>query len=619
MTKARKGAGLLAGCVLAWGSATTGYTAPAAADILRFRPKQEGVTITTPAAPEQAACTVELVKGSKPGSSGWLVSDARKLPLRKFFDTNGDKQIDVYSYYLDGVEVYREIDSNFDTKTDHYRWLGTQGIRWGIDVNQDGKIDTWKTISAEEVGQEVVLAYATKDFARLQALWITEAEIKALDLPASETARLAEQQKQAYAKFQAVSAKLTHLNDKARWLRVEAGVPQCYAGENGQDVIKYAKAVILYEANNKHEWLHAADLIQVGTAWRLTDVPTPGDGEMASTATAVSPELQGLFDQLRELDKNAANVNATPGPNPQAVAYNLKRADLIEVIIGKVKPEEREQWIRQVADCLSAAAQNSGEKERVAYERLTRLVEQIVKAMPGSNLAGYVTFREMTADYAIKLAHPGPDIAKVQEKWLERLAKFVEVYPKADDTPDALLQLGMVSEFVGRETEAKKWYDMLAKNFAEHLLAAKARGALRRLELEGKPLELASPTLQGTPYNLAQHQGKTVVVYYWASWNQQCVGDFAKLRLLQDSYGSKGLEIVGVNLDTADAEAKAFLQKAPAPGPQLFQPGGLESPLATQYGIMVLPNLFLVDKDGKVVSRTVQISNLEDEVKKLLK
>jgi hypothetical protein len=33
---------------------------------------------------------------------------------------------------------------------------------------------------------------------------------------------------------------------------------------------------------------------------------------------------------------------------------------------------------------------------------------------------------------------------------------------------------------------------------------------------------------------------------------------------------------------------------------------------------MVLPNLFLADKDGKVVSRTVQVSNLEEEVKKLL-
>jgi hypothetical protein len=74
---------------------------------------------------------------------------------------------------------------------------------------------------------------------------------------------------------------------------------------------------------------------------------------------------------------------------------------------------------------------------------------------------------------------------------------------------------------------------------------------------------------------------------------------------------------VCVNFDNSPPEAGSPL--AGAPGLQMFQPGGLEGPLATQYGIMVLPNLFLTGKDGRVVSRTVQISTLEDEIKKLIK
>ena len=38
--------------------------------------------------------------------------------------------------------------------------------------------------------------------------------------------------------------------------------------------------------------------------------------------------------------------------------------------------------------------------------------------------------------------------------------------------------------------------------------------------------------------------------------------------------------------------------------------------LAEPFGIQVLPTLFLVGKDGKVISRNVQMTNLEDEVKK---
>ena len=47
----------------------------------------------------------------------------------------------------DGIEVYRDVDSNFNGKADEYRWLGTAGSRWGIDDNEDGRIDSWKTIS----------------------------------------------------------------------------------------------------------------------------------------------------------------------------------------------------------------------------------------------------------------------------------------------------------------------------------------------------------------------------------------------------------------------------------------------------------------------------------------
>ncbi len=48
-------------------------------------------------------------------------------------------------------------------------------------------------------------------------------------------------------------------------------------------------------------------------------------------------------------------------------------------------------------------------------------------------------------------------------------------------------------------------------------------------------------------------------------------------------------------------------------------PGGQESKLATDYGIMSLPSLFVVNRDGKVASRAVQVNNLDDEIKKLIK
>jgi peroxiredoxin len=614
------------GCLLLWiGLAPAWGAKPTAADILRrFRPRQEGVAFVMPSEQEQANCTVDLVPG-KHGASAWLVRDPQGRPLCRLADTNGDKKIDVWSYYRDGVEIYREIDSKFEEKgPDQYRWINSAGSKWGLDLNRDGKIDTWKTISAEEVSQEILQAVLTRDFARLQALFLTDTELDSLGLPAADVTRIRELQKQAPAKFQTACERLNGLNDKTHWIHLETAAPQCQPSDilgSRQDVVKYTRGTILCETAGKNDYIQTGEMILVGAAWRIIDAPTPGEGD-AGGGTQVDPALQTLLDKLREHDTRAPKLTPeTPGANSALVEYNLTRATILEEIVAKVKAEEREQWIRQIADCLGAAAQNSPETDKTAYERLTRLEDQIVKAIPKSALAAYVTYREMQAENSAKLGKPGPDTGKVLEQWLDRLSKFVETYPTAEDTPEALMELGMASEFLNKEIQAKKWYGRLAKEFAENPLAVKAQGALRRLDLEGKPLDLAGSLLDGGAFNLNQLRGKVVVVYYWSSRNKdRCVADFAALKLLLETYGSRGLALVTVNLDDSAEQATAFLQRSSAPGSHLFQPGGLESPLATQYGVMVLPQLFLVDKDGKVLSRTIQqVSGLEDELKKQLK
>jgi hypothetical protein len=593
-----------------------------------YRPRQNGVVYTTPTPQEQEKCRVELLKGADGSSaSGWLLRDPQGRPLRRFFDSNGDRHIDVWSYYLEGVEVYRERSTKFDKVVDEYRWLNTGGMKCGVSTKGDGKIDFWRMISAEEVSQEILQAIVNKDSDRLKALWITDTEIKALELPDAEVARLRELQAQAQNKFMATANKLA-LTAQVHWERLEASTPQCLPADSSgskRDMIKYLRSTILYEHNGKHDWLQTGEMIQVGLAWRLVDAPVPGmptEGTSNETvAGAGDPALQPLIEELRRLDADAPKVSdATPTANPAVARYHLQRATLLQKLLAKVsKSEDRDSWVRQVADSLSAAAQASSPEDKTAYNRLVELAQQTVKAQPGSALAAYVTFREMSADYAAKLAKVGPDFAKIQEAWLVRLAKFVQDYPSAEDTPDALLQLGMVSEFLGKEIEAKKWYQQLAMNFADKKpLSEKAAGALRRLDIEGKNFELAGATVDGKSFDCSSLRGKVIVVYYWASYTQQSVGDFARFKVLLNSYAGKGVELVSINLDSAPPEAGAP-DRSTIPGIQLAHSAGLDSPLATQYGIMALPTMFLVNKDGKVVSRTVQLATLEEEIKKLLK
>ena len=628
MVKARMGVRMLSCLLLVAGANSVRADGPTVEDLLKFRPKQEGVEITTPTEAQIPNCKVEVIKGEK--GSGYLLRDPDGKPLRRYYDTDGDRYIDVWSYFLDGQEVYREVDTNNNRKADQYRWLGAAGSKIGVSTKEDGHIDRWEQISPEEVSQEILQAVINRDLARLQALLVNDVDLKDLQLPAAEVTRIKERLAQVPEKFNATSAALIGLGNKAQWMHVELSPPQCITADavgGGRDIYRHRSGTVLYQANGKADFIQTGEMVLVGRAWKLLESPVPGHAPIEERAgigpgakddgvVQVQEEIRPLLDKLREVDDSVKGVIGEPSV---AVRYNLARAVVLEQIVKKTtNPQQQENWVKQLADCLSAAAQNSPSNDSASYQRLVTLRDQIVKA-GSTKLAGYVTYREMSADYTRKLNGPKPEMGKIQEEWRERLKTFVTEYPSAEDAPDALLQLGMVSEFMGKDAEAKNWYGKLSREYPASPLSKKGKGCLDRLELDGKVMELAGPKL-GTqiPFDISQLSGKVVIVYYWASWNGQCAGDFAKLKGLLGTYKSKGLELVCVNLDNNQADAVNFLQQNRIDAINLFQAGALDSPLAVKYGVLVLPNLFLVGKDGKVASHSVQINGLEDEIKKLM-
>src|SRR5262249_34009939 len=158
----------------------------------------------------------------------------------------------------------------------------------------------------------------------------------------------------------------------------------------------------------------------------------------------------------------------------------------------------------------------------------------------------------------------------------------------------------------------------VARAFPASRQAVKANSALRRMTIEGKVWELGAPVvaLGGPPVSMDQLRGKYVAVYYWASWCQATPSDFVKPKKLTQDYAGK-LEVAGINGEDRQADAEAFLHRVVAPGYELFAAGGMETPLAAYYGLVIFPNVFLLGPDGKVLSRTVEVNGLEEEMKKL--
>ena len=611
--------GTLLGLATAWmlaGSGAAWAQLPTVAQMLSIKPKFDDVAISNPTGDELKDCQVRSVLNSDKKNIGVELIDSRKQIVRRYFASKDPAKMNVWSFYKDGVEVFRQIDSDMDGKVDQYRWLGAAGMKWGVSRNQDGKIDAWQIIAAEEVAQEAFTALATGDLGRLKALYISADEIKSLGIPQAAAAKMMQAQQAAAARFQQALAKQPALT-KATFVRVENTAPGCWLADGlgtPKDVIKFTSLSIMFEtAAKQHDWFQTGEIVQVGQAWRLVDLAP----EIETNAPPANPQFEKLLADLSNIEKKIGEIpNEGMKPNQELARQYFERAALCEKIIAVAEAKEKETWYKQILDSLQSAALAGHEK---ALSRLQNYRDLLVKAMPHSNLAAYAAYRDLWAQFGPKIM-ASPDL-KVQEAYHEQLAKFVQEYPNADDTPDALHTLGMGCEFAGtkeKEEEAAKYYRLIYTNFKDHNLAEWAQGAERRLKSAGSPMVLSGTLSTGNTCDVSQLKNKVAVVYYWASHSVGAANDFDRLKRM--IAGQKDVELVCVNLDQKESDAATFLKANPLPAHHIIQAAkdtnGLRGALANYYGINVLPTVFLVGRDGRVINAKLQIADLDEALKK---
>lgn len=650
-------AGLIAGILVA------GRAEPAAAQSVTperifgdasLMPVNKDVDIETPSAADIPKCKVEVERNGK--SSGYAVYGPQGQILRRFIDTDdADDKVDQLRFYKNGLEVYRDIDTNGDTKIDESRWMNTAGTRWGIDTNNDKKIDQWKVISAEEASREAIRAIAAGDVAAFSAVLISAADLKTLGVSPEVTQKLLPIIKDPAVQLSAALKGSPIIKRDTNWVRFDSSMlmPNIVPAESGvsnRDLTVYENVMAIVETGGKTGFVQIGEMVRilqmdekgniVRDAWKLTGVPKPVDTEGGDTITfseggvlqqpqltglsiagagaEPSPEMRQIIEQLQKLDQAAQSK--PDAPKAEVAAYNAQRAQLLGRLSDAAPTaDERETWRKQQIDQIAAAVQLDAFPNGVAA--LSAIEAEIRKRPDGAPLVPYVVYRRMMAGYNEQLQNAdASQRVEVQSKWLGELETFIGEFPESPDAADAMLQIAMAQEFSGKVTDAKGWYAKIADGHPQTQAGQIAGGALRRLNLKGQPIVLAGPLL-GAPGTLdvAKLRGKVVLVLFWATWCRPCTEELPQILELYKQHKGDGFEVVGVNVDTAGAPIQAYLQQHKIPWPSIREDGGLQSSIALQYGVITLPTTFLVDKSGKVVNAAASVDDLKKQVPELLK
>jgi len=322
--------------------------------------------------------------------------------------------------------------------------------------------------------------------------------------------------------------------------------------------------------------------------------------------------MQKHIAELAKIDKAIAEAKSPT----EIIRLNTTRSDALEQIIRGASGEDRNIWVRQYAETVSAAVQSGTFPDGV--KRLEKLLNVVKQEPKLKDLIPFVEFRQMSAEYNVSLQEKDPDFEKINTAWMNNLEAFVTQYASSPDAAEAMLQLAIAYEFSGKDEKAAEWFGRIVKDYGTTDLAKKAAGAKRRLESVGKPMSLQGKLVDGRSFDVSAYRGKIVLVHYWATWCEPCKQDMALIATVLNRY-PKEFVPVGVNLDTEVASAKSYITSKKLAWPQLYDEGGLESRIANEMGILSLPTMLLIDRNGKVINRNIHASEIEAELKKLTK
>ena len=113
-------------------------------------------------------------------------------------------------------------------------------------------------------------------------------------------------------------------------------------------------------------------------------------------------------------------------------------------------------------------------------------------------------------------------------------------------------------------------------------------------------IDFSLPDIQGVAHNIHEWQGRVIVLNFWATWCPPCLKETPLFVELQEKYGEKGLQFVGIAIDDLE-KVIDFTNTYGVNYPTLIGAEDAVS-IAKQYGnrFGALPYTVVINRKGKI-------------------
>ncbi|MDD3179013.1 MAG: hypothetical protein PHQ04_01535 [Opitutaceae bacterium] len=311
--------------------------------------------------------------------------------------------------------------------------------------------------------------------------------------------------------------------------------------------------------------------------------------------TAPAPANDAIAQQWAALKNLAAPQSVAKEAKVQVAAGYIQQADKYKDFYTQYsqRPEAKEAECSEALALLYAARYDStAQKERR---------DQAVKGVRSDTTIPLSKRFEIAAiaDHFTARQQQG-------QKMADRLSAYEKVerglISEFPDVPYGFEALLHVAEWSSDDIAARLAQELTDNKDTPAYVEKGARVLATRCTFVGRPLLDPLRPAVGAVITPESIRGQKVILYTWAAGNSSSLG-LAQAIIKQAPPDAK---LIGVNLDTDVSAAKAAAQKAKLPDLQLYNERGCESPLAKQLNLTTAPLVYLVDRNGLVLSVSAQ-------------